>query len=140
MSTIFKKIIDKEIPAYIVYEDDLCLAFLDISQATKGHTLVVPKKEVENIFELDENLGAHLFKVTIRIAKAIKEGLNPTGVNILNNNGISAFQSVMHYHLHIIPRYDLSEIKLEMNNNASILKKEDYQNCMDLIIEKIKEI
>lgn len=103
--TIFQKIIERQIPSNIVYEDDLCIAFLDISQATKGHTLVVPKKLYENIFELDDEVSAHLYKVTVKLSKAIKKALNPDGLNIVNNNGISAGQSVFHYHIHIIPRY-----------------------------------
>ena len=69
--TIFEKIIKREIPSYIVYEDDLVIAFLDISQVTKGHTLVVPKPYV-NVFELDDNTAAHLFKVVVKVSKALK--------------------------------------------------------------------
>ena len=127
MSTIFTKIINKEIPAHIVYEDDLCIAFLDISQATLGHTLVVPKKEVENILGLDEELAAHLFRVTVKLAKSINKAFNPSGINLLNNNGVDAFQSVMHYHIHIIPRYNVNEIDLRLPNNMNSTSKEDFE-------------
>ena len=103
---IFCKIINKEIPSYIVYEDDVVVAFLDISQVTPGHTLVLPKTHVPNIMEYDEELASEVFKRIPKIAKAIKAS-NPDikGINILNNNGEVAFQSVFHSHIHIIPRY-----------------------------------
>lgn len=103
---IFDKIINKEIPSHIVYEDDVVLAFLDLSQVTPGHTLVVPKKHVPDIFAYDEDLAAAVFSRIPKIARAIKES-DPAikGINILNNNGAVAFQSVFHSHIHLIPRY-----------------------------------
>ncbi|QPC45994.1 HIT family protein [Mangrovibacillus cuniculi] len=102
---IFCKIINGDIPAAKVYEDENVLAFLDISQVTKGHTLVIPKVHQENIYELDPEVAANLFKVVPKIANAIKKAYNPIGLNVLNNNGEEAGQSVFHYHLHLIPRY-----------------------------------
>ena len=133
MPTIFSKIIQKEIPAYIVYEDELCLAFLDISQATKGHTLVIPKKEYMNILDLDDEISKHLFSVTVKLAKTIYGVFKPKGINILNNNGVEAFQSVMHFHIHIIPRYDYNEIKLTLPNNMNLLTKDEYIERADQI-------
>jgi histidine triad (HIT) family protein len=102
---IFCKIIDGSIPSSKVYEDEHVLAFLDISQVTKGHTLVIPKIHKENIFELTEEIASHLFKVVPKISSAIKEQFEPVGLNLLNNNGEEAGQAVFHYHMHIIPRY-----------------------------------
>ncbi|NLP49946.1 HIT family protein [Bacillus sp. RO1] len=102
---IFCKIIDGDIPASKVYEDEHVLAFLDISQVTKGHTLVIPKVHKENIYELTPEIAEKLFKVVPKIANSIKEQFEPIGLNLLNNNGEAAGQSVFHYHLHIIPRY-----------------------------------
>ncbi|TYS65593.1 HIT family protein [Sutcliffiella horikoshii] len=102
---IFCKIIDGDIPAAKVYEDEHVLAFLDISQVTKGHTLVIPKVHKENIYELTPEIAENLFKVVPKIANSIKEQFEPIGLNLLNNNGEAAGQSVFHYHLHIIPRY-----------------------------------
>ena len=93
---IFCKIVNGDIPSYKVYEDDNFLAFLDISQATIGHTLVVPKKHYENIFELPEN--SEIFNIVIKLSKAVKEATHAEGVNILNNNGLAAGQTVNHYH------------------------------------------
>ena len=140
MPTIFEKIINKEIPAYIVYEDEYSIAFLDISQATKGHTLVVPQKAFETILELDEYTAAHLFKVTVKLSKVINDVFQPKGINILNNNGVAAFQSVMHYHIHIIPRYDVNEIKLSLPNNFESTSKEEFIKRTDQIKDALKWI
>lgn len=102
---IFCKIINGEIPSTKVYEDEHVLAFLDISQVTKGHTLVIPKEHHENIFELPEESARQLFAVVPKISSAIREKYQPIGLNLLNNNGEKAGQSVFHFHLHIIPRY-----------------------------------
>ena len=110
MSCIFCKIINKEIPSKIVYEDELVLAILDLSQATYGHTLVMPKKHYENIYEIDDETLAHLIKIVKKLAIKIKNKLNAKGINILNNNEIAAGQSIMHLHFHIIPRYDNDDL------------------------------
>ncbi|WP_421384076.1 HIT family protein [Bacillus salacetis] len=102
---IFCKIIDGEIPSSKVYEDEHVLAFLDISQVTKGHTLVIPKVHKENVYELTEDIASKVFAAVPKITNAIKAEYNPIGLNLLNNNGEDAGQSVFHFHLHIIPRY-----------------------------------
>ncbi len=133
--TVFEMIINRKIPANIVYEDDLCIAFLDISQVTKGHTLVVPKKLYVNIFELDDEISAHLYKVTVKLSKAIKKALNPDGLNIVNNNGVSAGQSVFHYHIHIIPRYDGDDYTMLGVDHSKEYTKEDLINIRESIIK-----
>lgn len=133
MPTIFSKIIAKEIPAHFVYEDDLVVAFLDISQATKGHTLVVPKDPFANIFELPEELAGHIFKVTTKIASALKNTFQAQGLNILSNNGEVSGQTVFHFHLHLIPRYDKDELKFPLKNNIGNLNQEDYKERARLI-------
>ena len=102
---IFCKIAHKEIPGTYVYEDDLCVAFLDLSQVTKGHTLVVPKAHIKNILEADNEIAGHLFKVATQLSKQIVANLGATGCNILSNANEVAGQTVMHFHIHIIPRY-----------------------------------
>ncbi|AST90492.1 HIT family protein [Sutcliffiella cohnii] len=102
---IFCKIINGDIPAAKVYEDEHVLAFLDISQVTKGHTLVIPKVHKENIYELTPELAGKVLEVVPKIANSIKAQFDPVGLNLLNNNGEAAGQSVFHYHMHIIPRY-----------------------------------
>ncbi len=102
---IFCSIVKGDIPCAKVYEDEHVLAFLDLSQVTKGHTLVIPKVHKENVFELTPDIAKNIFAVVPKIANAIKEEYQPIGLNILNNNGEHAGQSVFHYHMHLLPRY-----------------------------------
>lgn len=102
---IFCSIINKEIPSKIIYDDEQILAILDISQVTRGHTLVMPKKHVRNLMECDEETAARLFQTVRRLAVQIQEKTGAAGINILNNNGEAAGQTVKHLHVHIIPRY-----------------------------------
>jgi histidine triad (HIT) family protein len=106
---IFCKIAEGVIPSYKVYEDENVLAFLDISQVTKGHTLIIPKEHSKDVFELSEETAAQLFSAVPKIASSIKQTFNPIGLNLLNNNGEAAGQSVFHYHMHFIPRYGKSD-------------------------------
>jgi histidine triad (HIT) family protein len=102
---IFCKIIEGKIPCAKVFENEHVLAFLDISQVTKGHTLIIPKVHKKDVFELTPDIAANLFSVVPTIANAIKTQYSPIGFNLLNNNGEKAGQSVFHFHLHLIPRY-----------------------------------
>jgi histidine triad (HIT) family protein len=106
METIFSKIIAREIPAHIVYEDEVVMAFLDISPINKGHTLVVPKEPFVNIFDGNSDILAHMMKIGQKIGQRLKETGLADGVNISMNNGEAAGQEVWHAHLHIIPRLD----------------------------------
>ncbi|NVY96880.1 HIT family protein [Lactobacillus sp. DCY120] len=103
---VFCKIVAGEIPSYTVYEDDQVKAFLDISQVTPGHVLVVPKHHVRDIFVYDEELAATVFARIPKIARAIKAS-DPqiAGLNICINNGEIAYQTVLHSHIHLVPRY-----------------------------------
>jgi histidine triad (HIT) family protein len=102
---IFCKIINGDIPSSKVYEDENVLAFLDISQVTKGHTLVIPKVHKENVYELTDEIASNVFKAVPKVANAIKAAYDPIGLNVLQNNGEAAGQSVFHFHMHLIPRY-----------------------------------
>ena len=102
---IFCKIANGEIPSSTLYEDDMFRVILDLSPATKGHALIIPKGHMANIFEMDEATAEKIFVLTARIAKAMKEALNCDGLNIVQNNGEIAGQTVFHFHMHIIPRY-----------------------------------
>lgn len=103
--TIFSKIIDGEIPSFKIYENEHVYAFLDISQVTKGHTLLIPKKASPNIYETDPETIKHISEALPIVANAIKKAFNPDGLNIIQNNGEFASQSVFHIHFHLIPRY-----------------------------------
>lgn len=103
---LFCKIIAGEIPSARVYEDDHVYAFLDISQVTTGHTLVIPKIHTENIYETNDEIAGALFARVPKVAEAIKKAYNPVGLNVLVNNGEFAGQTVFHLHIHLIPRYN----------------------------------
>ena len=106
---IFCKIAKHEIPGKILYEDDVCMAFLDLSQATNGHTLVIPKKHYDNVLDVDQDTLAHMMGVVQKVAKMIQTKLNALGFNIITNMNEVAGQSVHHFHIHIIPRYEVVE-------------------------------
>lgn len=103
--TIFMKIIRREIPANIVYEDADTLAFLDINPTNPGHTLVIPKKPFHNILDIDDETLAAVGRTTRKVAKAVKEAVGADGLNINTNNEPAAGQIIFHYHVHIIPRF-----------------------------------
>jgi histidine triad (HIT) family protein len=102
---IFCKIINGDLPSAKVYEDEYVYAFLDLSQVTKGHTLVIPKTHTKNIYETPPEVAKELFSSIPDIANAVRETYKPIGMNLLNNNEAPADQSVFHLHIHIIPRY-----------------------------------
>ena len=102
---IFCKIVAGEIPASKVYEDDHFLAFLDISQVTPGHTLVIPKKHARNLLEMTPDETAALFNIVSRVTKKEESATQPQGMNIISNMEEIAGQSVFHTHVHILPRY-----------------------------------
>ncbi len=105
MSTIFSKIISREIPADIVYEDEYVVAFLDIKPINHGHTLVVPKTACADALACDTETLARMMVVAQKIALALSETLSCDGVNFIMNNGEVAGQEVFHAHLHVIPRF-----------------------------------
>jgi len=100
---VFCKIIRKELPASIVYEDDDVIAFLSNSPVNEGHTLVVPKKHYVDIHDVPEAEAANLFGITKRIARSVKDAMVPAGIRVVQNNGAAAGQVVFHLHVHIIP-------------------------------------
>lgn len=105
METIFTKIITREIPADIIYEDDTVLAFLDIQPINPGHTLVIPKVPSVDGTVANPDTLAHMMKVAQKIAVALKTSVGCTGINFIMNNGADAGQEVLHTHLHIVPRH-----------------------------------
>jgi histidine triad (HIT) family protein len=102
-SCTFCKIVRKEAPASIVYEDEEVIAFMSIHPINVGHTLVVPKKHYENIYEISEEETAYLYKVVKKLAHAVKQAVDAEGIRIVQNNGEAAGQVIFHMHVHIIP-------------------------------------
>ena len=106
---IFCQIVSGQIPSSKVYEDEEVLAFLDITQVTTGHTLVIPKKHYRNMLEMDAEAASSLFARVPKIAKQLQEKLGASGVNIINNNEEAAGQTVFHTHVHLLPRFDATD-------------------------------
>ena len=106
---IFCDIIDHKIPSSVVYEDENTLAILDISQVTRGHTIVMPKQHFDNILDADEATVQQVFLTAKKVAALLKEKTGCVGLNVLNNCGEAAGQSVNHLHVHVIPRYGSSD-------------------------------
>jgi len=116
---VFCKIVNGDIPCYKLYEDNDVLAFLDISQATKGHALVIPKKHYDNFLSTPQEVMHKVMDVAQRIGQIEIKLLGARGVNILTNCYEAAGQSVMHFHVHVIPRYDGDEgFRLAFKNNS----------------------
>jgi len=103
--TIFDRIIAGQLPASFVYQDDICVAFLDINPMTRGHTLVVPRRSVPTLDLLDAAARAHLFEVVQKVSAAQRKGLGSLAQHLLVNDGKDASQSVPHVHIHVMPRY-----------------------------------
>ena len=109
--TVFLKIISREIPAEIVYEDEHTLAFLDIAPNTPGHTLVIPKKYARNIFDVDEETLGHVMKTVRKLAPVVRDAVGAKGVQINSNHEHEGGQEVFHLHFHIIPRVRREEFE-----------------------------
>jgi histidine triad (HIT) family protein len=106
MPSIFSKIVSGEIPALKIYEDQATLAFMDISPASRGHTLVISKDEHPDVYEMPPETLAAVTRTVQRVARGLRAALQPDGINIIQNNGAAAGQTVFHYHVHIIPRWE----------------------------------
>lgn len=131
---LFCKIIDGQIPSTKVYEDEHVYAFMDIMPLTKGHTLLIPKTHCKDLFEMPEDVAANLYKAAPKVAKAIKAAFNPVGMNTINNNGAEAGQTVFHYHLHLVPRYDETDgLKVQWNGRQDEFPLEKISDIAEAI-------
>ncbi len=131
MSSIFTKIINGEIPSYKIAEDEKCYAFLDISPLAEGHTLVVPKQEVDYIFDLDDELLTHLHLFAKKVAKAMKEVIEceKIGMAVIGLD-------VRHTHVHLVPLKEVGDLNFAKPKLE--LPKERMQEIANLISSKIK--
>lgn len=102
---IFCKIANGEIPSATLYEDGDFRVILDLGPASKGHALILPKAHAANLFELPDETAAKAMVLAKKIAGRLQEGLHADGINLVQNNGEAAGQTVFHFHLHMIPRY-----------------------------------
>ena len=109
---IFCKIANGEISAATIYEDERFRVILDLGPASKGHALILPKEHYADIYEIPEDLAAEAYKLAARLAKKLTEVLNCDGFNIVQNNKEAAGQTVFHFHMHLIPRYENDQVGL----------------------------
>ena len=129
MDCLFCKIIKGEIPSYKIYEDEYTYAFLDIAKDFEGHTLVLPKKHVTNILDADNQTLLHVMETVKKISNHYVNDCGYDGVNILNNNNEAADQSIMHLHIHIIPRKNNDNLSVFLNNKMDM----DLENIFNLL-------
>lgn len=127
---IFCKIISGDIPSATIYEDNEFKVILDRFPSAKGHVLILPKVHVANIFEIDSQLCGRLYSLAVKVAGVMKKTMNFDGMNVLQNNGEAAGQTVHHFHVHLIPRYKDDNISIKWNtmdltdNEIEIIRKE----------------
>lgn len=131
---IFCKIMNGEIPSNVVYENEKFKVILDRFPSAKGHMLVVPKQHFENIHEMPEEHLSELMLLVKKMANELNEKYNPDGINILQNNGKAAGQSVFHFHMHIIPRYSNDDIKIGWSA-LQFTDEEIKSHCEELRID-----
>lgn len=109
---IFCKIVAGEIPCFKILESDAVLSFMDINPFNEGHALVIPKTHSRNVFETSDSDLAHCIQAASRVAQAVQDVLSPDGINLVQANGEGAGQSVFHFHIHIFPRANGDEAKM----------------------------
>jgi histidine triad (HIT) family protein len=136
MDCLFCKISKGEIPSVKIFENDRIFAFLDINPLTKGHCLVIPKQHFKDVFEIDVDTLKEIICVARDIAENAKRNLGATGVQLVNASGKDAEQSVFHFHLHVIPRYEGDNLK--MNDWWQSKAQNPSQEELQKIAEKLK--
>ena len=117
-SCIFCKIANGQIPSSSIYEDENVRVILDIAPAAKGHAILLIKQHAANIFELEGELAGKVFSVVPKVAQALKEELGCDGMNILQNNGEAAGQTVFHLHIHFIPRWKDDSVQIKWQTGS----------------------
>lgn len=133
MECIFCAIVKGEIPSSKVYENEHVFAFMDIAPANPGHLLIIPKQHYRNIFDMPAEIGSKIMEAAVPLAAAIRKALNPDGLNLFQSNEAAGFQTVFHFHLHLIPRWEGDPLRLpwkpkegdieEINNIATKLQE-----------------
>ena len=129
---VFCKIVQKQAPSSIIYEDEYVMAFLDIRPASEGHVLVISKEHYEGILDIPSDLLGRVHQVSKRVAIAVKQALNVDGINVIQQNGRAANQEVFHIHVHVIPRHLGQKMK-----SLQELQTVDYKQ-LGLTADKIK--
>ena len=135
--TIFEKIILGEYEGSFVYQDEICVAFMDLNPINNGHVLVVPREPVERLTNLNSDTASHLFVVAQKVLKAIENsGLRIEGANLFLSDGEVAGQEVPHVHLHVVPRFFGDGIKISFGKNALRASREELNQIAEKIMQK----
>jgi len=132
---IFCKIANGEIPSACIYENKEFRVVLDVGPASRGHVLILTKEHYDNIFEIDAETAGKLFSLASVVARAMKKTLHCDGMNLLQNNGTIAGQTVFHFHLHLIPRYEGDHIQITWPQGE--ISEEEKQELVNLIKKEI---
>jgi len=120
---IFCKIAAGEIPSRKIYEDSDLIAIMDLNPTSKGHSLIIPKEHCTNIYDIDEDIAAKVMKTAKKLATKMTVALNCDGFNLLQNNGETAGQTMFHFHMHLIPRYQNAK-----NNDILMWSHENFSD------------
>ena len=131
------KIIEGSIPSTTIYEDDVVKCILDLSQAGVGHTLVIPKKHYANVLEIDSDTFGYAMKIAKKIAEALRKTFNCDGINILNNCGEAAGQTVFHLHIHVIPRFINDTVDIKWKVNSDKFDPKTFEDLKNRIIKNL---
>jgi len=135
---VFCRIVRGVAPASIVYSDEKVMAIMDIQPVNLGHVLIIPKTHFAQLSELDEETGAHMFKIAMRIAEALRRSdIKCEGINLFLADGEAAFQEIFHVHLHVIPRFRGNGFEIKVGPHYSLKPKRE---TLDEIAEKIREV
>ena len=132
---IFCKIAAGEIPSETVYEDEQFRAILDLGPASAGHTLILPKAHFKDVTEISDEYAANVLKVAAKLGKAMKKGLGCEGFNLVQNNGEAAGQTVMHFHMHVIPRHAGDDVQVTWKQGET--ESESFKALADAIKKHI---
>lgn len=132
---IFCKIGSGDIPSYKLYEDENFKVFLDLSPTSYGHALIIPKEHYKNLFELDDTIASKALVLAKKVGAAMMNTLHCDGLNVLQNNGEAAGQTMFHFHIHLIPRYKEDDTKIIFAENS--LTEDDAKKIIDLITKDL---
>ena len=133
----FCRMVRHKLNAVVVHEGDKILAVMDLYPATPGHVLVLPKEHIENIYVMPAELGARIMATAIAVAKAIKQKFSPDGLNLIQSNELAAGQTIPHFHLHIVPRYNGDPVSLRFGHGNVPARINDLEKVASLIGSKM---
>jgi histidine triad (HIT) family protein len=137
MDCLLCKIAKHDAPAVIVREDNDLMVIMDLYPATRGHMLVFPRTHIENIYSMPEEKGARIMAAAIAMAKIIKRELHPDGLNLVQSNEIAGGQTTMHFHLHIVPRYQNDQVRFSFGHGRIPADINELKNLASLIRSKL---